>query len=435
MPAKVSSNSSRPQRARSAPRRTGKTTLDAASLQAILDSTPDAIVTIDHRGRIQTCNKRIEQLFGYRPDELLGKNVKILAAPPHREPHDSYLERYLTTGDPHIIGRSREVQGERKDGSRFPVLLWVSEVRGLKSRTFLGIMQDISLRKESEEARDRLIDAVIQTASRIATAATQILAATTEQAAGAQEQAAAVAQTVTTVDEVARTSEQAAERARTVAEQARGSVDVTQAGRKAVQETSDGIAQLKDQVEGIAESIVALAEQAQAIGDIIGLVSELAEQTNMLALNASIEAARAGEQGRGFAVVAGEIRALADQSRRAFHQARQILSEIQNMTNSSVMVAEEGSRSVNRVLGVCAQTGDTVNRLADIMGDSARGASQIAASANQQAAGMLQIHQAMKNINTVMTQTAVSSRQMEKAAEDLATLGKSLRQLVSGFER
>ena len=101
-------------------------------------------------------------------------------------------------------------------------------------------------------------------------------------------------------------------------------------------------------MEATAENILALAEQAQAIGEIIATVNDIAEQTNLLALNAAIEASRAGEQGKGFAVVAGEVKALADQSKKATAQVRQILGEIQKATNTAVLSTEEGKRAWRR---------------------------------------------------------------------------------------
>ena len=109
---------------------------------------------------------------------------------------------------------------------------------------------------------------------------------------------------------------------------------------------------VQEQVETTAENILALAEQAQAIGEIIATVNDIAEQTNLLALNAAIEASRAGEHGKGFAVVAGEVKALADQSKKATAQVRQILGEIQKATNKAVLSTEEVTKGVAAAIQV-----------------------------------------------------------------------------------
>jgi methyl-accepting chemotaxis protein len=310
------------------------------------------------------------------------------------------------------------------------------------AETFNGMTENLGktmvtadTEKQARARVENLLQTIAETAASLVSATSEILAGTTQQAAGAQEQAAAVAQTVTTVDEVVQTSEQSAQRARAVAEVSQKSVDLSRTGRKVVDETVQVMGTVKEQVDSSAESILALAEQAQAIGEIIATVNEIAEQTNLLALNAAIEASRAGEHGKGFGVVATEVKALADQSKKATGQVRQILGEIQKATNGAVMVAEECNKSVNAAMKVIAQAGDTIRSLAEIISDASQAAAQISASASQQASGTAQIHLAMKNINTVTNQNLSSTRQMEQAAKDLNALGGRLRDRLAGFDR
>ncbi|MGH7715748.1 MAG: methyl-accepting chemotaxis protein, partial [Vulcanimicrobiaceae bacterium] len=176
-----------------------------------------------------------------------------------------------------------------------------------------------------------------QAIAQLSAATAEIVAGTTQQAAGVQEQAAAVAETVATVEEIAQTAEQFSERAKAVSDSSRRATDGGAVGRRSVENTIAVMSEIKTRTESIAQSILSLAGQAQAIGEIIMVVNDLAEQTNILALNASIEATRAGEQGKGFSVVAAEIKALADQSKKSTVQVRQILSEIQKSTNAAVM--------------------------------------------------------------------------------------------------
>lgn len=288
----------------------------------------------------------------------------------------------------------------------------------------------ILVEKEARGRIEQLLGAVEATARSLASGTAEILAGTTQQASGAQEQAAAVSETVATVDEVAQTADQAAQRARAVAESSQRSMEIGKSGRKAVDDSASGMGAVKEQVESIAENILALAEQAQAIGEIIATVNDIAEQTNLLALNAGIEASRAGEHGRGFQVVAAEVKALADQAKKATSQVRQILGDIQKATNSAVLITEEGQKSVNTTLRLVGQAGDTIKSLADTIVETAQAAAQIAASSGQQAAGIAQIHQAMKNINQATHQNLASTRQQERAAQDLNGLGVRLKDLL-----
>lgn len=271
-----------------------------------------------------------------------------------------------------------------------------------------------------------------ETTGVLASGAAEILAATTQQASGAAETSAAVAQTVTTVDEVSQTADQAAERARSVAESAQRAAEIGKAGREAVEASTQAMAAVKEQVESIAESIVALAEQAQAIGEIIASVNDIAEQTNLLALNASVEAARAGEHGRGFAVVATEVKSLAERSKKATIQVRQILGEIQRATSAAVLSTEQGTKQVAATSRQVVEAGETIRSLANAVGQAAQASAQIVASAGQQAAGMGQIRQAMLNIREATQQNLASTSQAEKAAQDLNALGGRLLLLVGG---
>lgn len=122
-----------------------------AHAQAILETTVDGIITIDERGRIQSFNQAAEEIFGYSEDEVLGRNVKMLMPSPYREEHDEYLRSYRETGRREIIGIGREVTGQRKDGSTFPMDLAVSEVDLGDRRVFTGIVRDITERRRLEK--------------------------------------------------------------------------------------------------------------------------------------------------------------------------------------------------------------------------------------------------------------------------------------------
>jgi methyl-accepting chemotaxis protein len=270
-----------------------------------------------------------------------------------------------------------------------------------------------------------------ETVAQLTSTGAEILASTSQQASGVQEQAAAVSQTVATVNEVTQTAEQAVQRARGVGDVFQRTAETGKAGKQALEESLAAERHVQSQVESTAENIMALAEQAQAIGEIIATVNDIAEQTNLLALNAAIEASRAGEHGRGFSVVAAEVKALAEQSRKATVQVRHILGEIQKATNKAVLSTEEVTRGVSTAIRLGTQASETITALSEALSSTAQASAQIVASAGQQATGMTQIHTAIQNIDQVARQNLAAVRQAEQAAQDLNQLGTKLAALLT----
>jgi methyl-accepting chemotaxis protein len=265
----------------------------------------------------------------------------------------------------------------------------------------------------------------------LSSSAQQIVATTVQVAAAATETAAAVTETTTTVEEVKQTAQLATQKAKYVSESAQRAAQVSESGKKSAIESIDAMKQIREQMESIAESIVRLSEQSQMIGEIMLSVNDLAEQSNLLAVNASIEAAKAGEHGKGFAVVAQEVRNLAEQSKQATTQVRSILNDIQKATNAAVMATEQGSKAVEAGVKQSLQAGDSVQKLSESIAEAAQAATQIAASSQQQMAGMDQVAQAMENIKTASTQNVASTKQTEVAAKDIGELGRKLTELIA----
>ncbi|MFC1960375.1 methyl-accepting chemotaxis protein, partial [Chloroflexota bacterium] len=268
-------------------------------------------------------------------------------------------------------------------------------------------------------------------AAQLSAESTDILAATTEQMAAATEQSASISQTAATLEQVRRTIQQTNEQAAQVAEATQQALQIAIEGQTAVTEAIDGMQTIDGQVDDIAHSILELASRTQQIGEIIASVSDIADQSKLLALNASIEAARAGEEGRGFAVVAMEVRNLAEQSQQATQRITEILGEIQQQTNTAVMVTEEGSKGAALGVDLVARAGEAISQLADTMQQSSQAVTQIAGSTGQQLNGIEQLAIAMTTIRQASEEAANSTRQTEENAQNLSTMARQMEEVVA----
>lgn len=261
----------------------------------------------------------------------------------------------------------------------------------------------------------------------------EILASIVQQSAGASEQASSISETSTTVTEIKQTSEQAAGRAQDIVGVSEQSAEFCTDGEASVEKTVEEFNLIADQVEKSAVSVLTLSEKTQQISEILRTVRELAERSNILSLNASIEAARAGEAGKGFGVVAVEVKNLADQSKAAASQIQEILNEIQSAANTSVMVAEEASKRVDRGKEIVGILRERMENLSEAVATVGRSAKQIASSSNQQSIGMEQVALAMENINQVAAENVTSIKEIEDAARGLSDLGARLAALTGRY--
>jgi methyl-accepting chemotaxis protein len=266
--------------------------------------------------------------------------------------------------------------------------------------------------------------------SELSSAASEILATTTQVATGATETATATSETTATIEEVKQTAQVSSQKAKYVSETAQKSAQVSQIGKKSVDGTLEEMNRIRQQMDSIAETVVRLSEQSQSIGEIVATVNDLADQSNLLAVNAAIEAAKAGEQGKGFSVVAQEVRSLAEQSKQATAQVRAILNDVQKATTAAVMATEQGTKAVESGVKQAAEAGESVQKLAESIAEAAQAATQIAGSSQQQLVGMDQVVLAMENIKQATSQNVAGTKQAEQAAQNLNLLGGRLRSMI-----
>jgi len=254
------------------------------------------------------------------------------------------------------------------------------------------------------------------------------------QSSGAAEQAAALNQTTATLEEIKQTSAQTLEKAQQLGAVAQRTKQESTQGLDAVAQAIEGMESIRARVDDIAQTILALSEQTQQIGEITEVVNGLAQQSKMLALNASIEAAKAGDAGKGFAVVADEVKELAEQSQQSTAQVQNILQDIRHATDRAVMATEEGSKGVDSGVALTERAGMSMRALGEVINDTATASQQIVAAVRQEAAGIDQVNTAMSEINKVTQQFVSSASQTKNAADNLTELAGQMQDSVSVYK-
>lgn len=268
-----------------------------------------------------------------------------------------------------------------------------------------------------------------ESASAIATSTAEIATTIEQQERTANQQAASVSETTTTMDELSASAGQSAQQAATASTSAQQVLNLAEQGNQSLSRTLEGMAALSHRVSAVADQMLRLNEQTKQIGSISGLVSDLANQTNMLALNAAVEAVRAGDQGKGFAVVAAEIRKLADQSKKSAEKINVLVNDIQFAINSTVVMTDESTKTAQQGAAMTKQTAEVFTSVTESVNRMVLNIQQISLNANQQSTAVQQILQAMNALNssaretaTGISQTRVSTHQLNDAAYKLQSV-------------
>ena len=276
---------------------------------------------------------------------------------------------------------------------------------------------------------------------RINDAATRVTAATesaqrtsTELLAATEKQAQELKEAGSTVEQMAESMSQSSERALQSAQVARRSLESARKGADAVENTIRGMNDIREQIQETSKRIKRLGESSQEIGEIVELISDITEQTNVLALNAAIQAASAGEAGRGFTVVAEEVQRLAERSAEATKQIAAIVKTIQTDTQDAVGAMETATRDVVEGAQLSDAAGQALAEIGQVSMEAARLIEQISTDTQRQAATATTVAEAMKGILGVTEQTTRSTQQTAVSIGELADLAVELKGSVSGFK-
>ena len=264
----------------------------------------------------------------------------------------------------------------------------------------------------------------------MSTTSTEIAATVVQHERTASQQASMVNETTTTVQELGVSSRQSSEQAATAAEVAQEALKATGEGTIIVNHAIESINSLGAKVGMVADQILKLGEQTAQIGNLANIVKDLSSEINMLALNAAVEAARAGEHGKGFAVVAGEVRKLANESKKSAEQANAVIADIQKATNATILKTEEGTQMVAEVTGYSRSVGELFDSLTAASNKVYENAQQAMLNARQQATALGQVVEAMNVLNTGARDTAAGINQTKAGIEQLNSAAVNLKQML-----
>ena len=284
------------------------------------------------------------------------------------------------------------------------------------------------------EKFEALIQQVYSSASQLATASEQVSSVAQDSASAVEKQRVETDQVATAINEMTATVQEVAQNAQSASGAAASADNEAQSGKAVVNQTADAIAQLATDVDNAANVIHGVEQDSESIGSVLDVIKGIAEQTNLLALNAAIEAARAGEQGRGFAVVADEVRTLASRTQESTTEIEAMIAKLQTGSKQAVEVMEQGREQANKGTEMAKEAAESLDAIARAVTSINEMNTQIAAAAEEQTTVSEDINKSVVNISQISEQTANGAEQTTSASTDLSRLANDLQNLVGQFK-
>jgi methyl-accepting chemotaxis protein len=284
------------------------------------------------------------------------------------------------------------------------------------------------------EKLQKMIGKVAHVTDKVASASVELSATAEEISKGTDTLTSRASQTAAAVEEMNATVSQVAQNSGKAATLAQETVKTAKDGGSVVSDTISGMQQLSDAVSSSATIISELGKSSDQIGEIVRVIEDIADQTNLLALNAAIEAARAGEQGRGFAVVADEVRKLAERTTKATKEIGDMIRQIQQDTRGAVESMQQGTVKVTSGVDLVNRTGEALSRIVEMVSESADMIRQIAVASEEQSVATQQIANDIENVAKVTKESASGANESAKASHDLSQLATELQGIVGSFK-
>ncbi|CAH1578294.1 methyl-accepting chemotaxis protein [Vibrio rotiferianus] len=296
----------------------------------------------------------------------------------------------------------------------------------------LGLLADACVDMQAKLLS--LVDSIASTTAQVSTATEEVSAISEQTSSGMDEQQQQLNLIATAMNEMQATVNEVANNTEAASETANGASNDAKQGLEVVQVCIDQIQEASVAIQSVGTMVTELEHDASNISVVVDVIQDIAEQTNLLALNAAIEAARAGEQGRGFAVVADEVRTLASRTQSSTEEIVAIISKLQNCSKSAVSATTNSSDLIQICVEQAQKAGTTIGQIEQSADNIAEKSIQIASACSEQSSVTEELHRNVEHINQFSSEVATGSRQTAIACQDLSELAVGLQEIVGQFK-
>jgi len=396
-----------------------------------VDAVPMPVMTIDTEYRVQFMNKAGRELSGKALDELKAMRCHEVMRTGHCNTPDCGCAKAMQDG------QARRAETDASPGGSGMMIEYHAIPNLDRDGNIVGgieVVVDQTSVKAAQQQMQVLASEAGDISERLSSAAEELSAQVEESSKGAELQRERASETATAMEQMNATVMEVAQNATNAAENADSAREKARQGAEVVQDVVRAITGVRSQTDRLKDNMAGLGTQVEDIGRIMNVITDIADQTNLLALNAAIEAARAGEAGRGFAVVADEVRKLAEKTMTATKEVGQAITAIQDGAKTSITETEGAAKAVAESADMANTSGMALEEILHLVEGTADQVRAIATASEEQSAATEQINRAAEEINTISTETSDSMAQSSQAIMELADLARRLQELIERMQ-